>query len=265
MKNDLNSLQRRKLKIGVMIALVVFLIGYTLFLLRGHINLPSQNSANLQAQVIFQQPVLKIFGYKEILNTYPDSILMNYPYLLVIRPEEGTTTIYNLQTQKKEKLVKDVLLDYYQGDFVSNKQKGTTYFNNKDLNKLCSLAFIRSKQEILCAINSTTNGQENKLVSINPETGESKNVYASQNLLTAIFATQDTIYLGTYDPIAQKSFILINDKSIPIPDWINLIYPMNNQIYLASFKSVRNKNTEAYYLINTNNVSLIEKERIILK
>lgn len=264
MKNDSISQHRKKLQIGVIAALVAFLLGYTLFLIRGHLNLSTHNSATAHAQVTFQQPTLKIFSYREILNTYPDTILMHYTYLLVVHPEEGITTIYNIQTEKKEKLIKEVLLDYYQGNLVSNKQKNTTYFNNKDLHILCSLAFILSKQEILCSTNSTTVNQENKLVSINPETGEIKDIYTSQNLFTAIFATEDTIYLGMYDPSTLKSFILVNDKSIPAYDWINLIYPMNNKIYLASFKSVRNNNTESYSLMTDGKVISTVKDIIIL-
>jgi hypothetical protein len=183
---------------------------------------------------------------------------MHYPYFIVVKRDEWKSTIYNIDTKKKEKTFAQIILDYYKGNIVYNKQGIETYYNGKTLGNLCDQAFIKSSNEILCVTRPDKNKISNKLISINPQTLEQKEIYKSNNILTAIYYQKEIQYIGEYNFKTNKSYLITNKKSIPAVDLINIIYPMNNQIYLASFKSQRNKLTESYSIFNT-------REKIVKK
>lgn len=260
MEGNLTRGQRQNLQIAVIVGLLLFLLGYFFFLFGRNINHPAETTQSTD-QVVFQEPQLTIFQYKEIV-TYPDTIRMHYPYLLVVRQNGGLTQLYDLQTKKKDKKVNEVLLDYLEGVTVYNKQ-GKTYVDNTNLNVLCDLAFLKTKQDVLCVTRPDSTKPNTILILINTKTLAQNTLYTSQRLITAIYYENDTIYLGEYDPASQKAFISINENNISAPDWINLIYSMNDQIYLASFGSVRNKNTESYYIFEGQSISVSKKNIII--
>ena len=68
-----------------------------------------------------------------------------------------------------------------------------------------------------------------------------------------------------YDAIIEKSSLLVKNKSILVQDLLNLMYPMNNQVYGASFKRVRNKDMESYYISLHNKVNLLEKDIVVFQ
>lgn len=84
---------------------------------------------------------LQVFDDSYSLAQFPDRISLHYPYLLVIKPTIQTTYIYNLEHKKKEKEVKEVLLDYSNESQLYTKGK-TTFLDEQDLNVLCDKGFI---------------------------------------------------------------------------------------------------------------------------
>ncbi len=218
-----------------------------------------EKNENINNSVVFTQPNLQIFDYKEQLNAYPDRVSINYPYLIVVHPDKFVSQIYNLETKQKEKKIPEVVLDYFKGNSVYNKQGYVTYYNNKNLKLLCDRAFIKSSTDILCITRPDINKQNNKLISINPQTLEQKDVYTSLNVLTAIYFAKGDLYVGEYDFVANKAFITINNQTASIEDLVNIIYPMQGKFYSASFKSLRNKQTESYYEIIIGDKTILSK------
>jgi hypothetical protein len=258
--NDLTNEKRYKLKMGVILLVLIFLVVYgTLMFLKYTQSHQDKTQVKANGQVIFEQPKLKFFNYKVQLNTYPDRIAIHYPYLVVVRPDEFRSEIYNMETKRKEKDIHEVNLDYFNGIIVYNKQGYQTYFNDKNLGLLCDQAFLKSKTEIFCITRPDQNKQENKLIAINPQTLEKKDVYTSQNVLTAVAYYKGTLYIGEYNFEKNKAYIAVNGTTVPIGDLVNVIYPMDNNIYAASFKSMRNKQVERYYEIINQNGKLLAK------
>ena len=248
---------------------VTFIVIYGIFMLFKYTNQSNSAKVNNESnQIIFKQPKLKFFEYTVNLNVYPDKVLVHYPYLLVIRPDQFRSGIYNIETRRKEKEINEIVIDYFQGDIVYNKQGFQTFFNKKDLGLLCDQAFIKSKTEILCITRPDQNKQNNKLISINPETLEQKDLYSSQNVLTAVYFEKNTLYIGEYDFIQNKAFVTVNNKTAQAGDLVNIFYPMGNTMYIASFKSKRNNMTESYAKIfsGKDNVQnkLIDRGEIVL-
>ncbi len=263
---DLTEEKRSQLKKIIIICLIGFLLIYGIFMFFKYAKPKNeQNKTETNNSIIFTQPTLRIFSYKETLNLYPDRVLMHYPYFIVVKPNEWESTIYNIETKKKEKTIPEIVLDYYKGNTVYNKQGYDTYYNNKDLGLLCDQAFIKSDQEILCITRPDKNQIANKLISINLQTLIQKDLYKSQNVLTALYFEKNTLYIGEYDFEAKKAYLTVNNKTIPATDLINVIYPMNNFIYLASFKSKRNKLKESYYQYyqQENKIRFEQKNKII--
>lgn len=256
---ELTDERRLQLKKIVIICLTAFLLVYGTYLYFKYTK-PAivQNKSEENNSIIFTQPNLQIFSYKETLKMYPDRILMHYPYFLVVKPDEFKTTIYNIDTKKKEKTVPEIVLDYFKGNTVYNKQGIDTYYNDKKLGLLCDQAFIKSATEILCITRPDKNQINNKLISINPKNLDQKVIYKSQNVLTAVYFEKNNLYVGEYNFESNKSFLTVNDKIIPALDLINVIYPMNNSIYLASFKSQRNNLRGSYSILDSKKL-LIEK------
>lgn len=74
----------------------------------------------------------------------------------------------------------------------------------------------------------------------------------------------DKIYLGEIDLNTNKSKVLIDKQPIDVPNIVSVIYEMNSKPYFASFKSELNKNTESYYLIEGNQITKQEGNKIYL-
>ena len=266
--NDLNPEKRRQLKIILILIVIVFCVIYgTVMSLKYTQQSATEKSVPENAQIIFEQPTLKFFQYTQKLNLYPDRIIIHYPYLVIVRPNELRSEIYNIETKRKEKEIKEVIIDYFNGDMIANKQSYRTYFNNKDLGLLCDQAFIQSTTEILCITRPDQNKQDNKLISINPQTLEQKDVYSSQNALTAVYYDKGNLYIGEYNFDKNKAYVTVNEKTAPIGDLVNVLYTMEDTMYAASFKSLRNKQTESYYEIQYSgqnvNTELVEKRKIM--
>lgn len=258
---------RNKLKIGVIIFIILFLACYGIFMYLKYIAPQKTTAISASDQIVFKQPTLQVFSYKTSLNAYPDRIMIHYPYLVVIRPDQWQSEIYNMQTKRKEKTVNEVLLDYLNGNIVYNKQGYQTYYNNQSLGLLCDQAFIKSTTEILCITRPDPNKENDKLISINTQDKTQKDVYSSENVLTALYFDTENLYVGEYNFETNKAFITINDKTATIGDLVNIIYPMQGSFFTASFKSQRNNNIESYYKINTSNqqitTNLMDKDIIV--
>lgn len=266
--NELTEEKRHKLKITVILLVVAFLVIYaTVMFLKYAGQSQEKTQSKENSQVVFEQPTLKFFNFKVQLNEYPDRITIHYPYLVVVRPDEFRSEIYNMDTKRKEKELNEVILDYFMGDVVYNKQGFQTFYNNKNLSLLCDQAFIKSKTDIFCITRPDQNKQNNKLISINPETLKQKDLYDSQNVLTAVYLEKDTLYIGEYDFVQNKAYIMVNGKTATVNDLVNVIYPMEESMYAASFKSLRNKHVEGYSKIDNPlrniHMNLIEKGEII--
>jgi hypothetical protein len=262
--NNLSDEKRYHLKIAVILIAIIFLTVYgTLMFLKYSKGTSEKKNNTKNGQVVFKQPELKFFNYSTQLNTYPDRIEIHYPYLMVIRPDRFRSEIYNMDTKIKEKEIHEVVLDYFKGNIVYNKQGYQTYFNNKDLGLLCDQAFIKSKTEILCITRPDQNKQANKLIEINPQTLKQKAVYEPQNVLTAVAYYKNTLYTGEYDFAKNKAYITVNGNISTIADLVNVIYPIREYMYAASFKTIRNKQTESNFkIIISSNHEVIKIKRL---
>ncbi len=223
----------------------------------------------LNDRVVFEQPKLSIFDETRYINEFPDTIRIHYPYLIVVVPEDTKkiTAVYNLEEKKEIASFNDIVLDYYNGNFLYNYHGGNSYFKDKDLGISCDHGFIKSNTEILCITAKDSDPMDNKLININPQNLMTKDLYSSQNALTAIYFDKGTLYIGEYDFVTNKAYVTINGQTAPIEDLANIIYPMGNKMYVASFKSVRNNKIESYYEI-TNihkgiSTKLVDKGKII--
>ncbi len=255
---ELTKKQRRILQIAVAIIALVFMAGFLYFTQK---NEPTSTLKN--ETVYVQNSKLQVFDDNYDVSQYPDRISLHYPYLLVIKPNLQTTYIYNLEQKKKEKEVSEVLLDYSKGNQLYNKGK-TSYFNDRNLGTLCDKGFIKSPEEILCLVKFNVNSMNNILITINPTTQKSRDLYISQNLLTDLKVINNKIYLGEIDTYNHKNRILVDKEPIGVPNIISAIYEINGQPYFAAFKSELNQNTESYYLIDGGKVTKQEGDKIYL-
>lgn len=258
-ENTLTNKQRRSLQIGVGILLILFLIGFFLFKNKKEVVAPKLKNTT----VYIQDSKLQVFDDTYSLAQYPDRISLHFPYLLVIKPAEQKTYIYNLEQKTKEKEVKEVLLDYTPNNQLYTKGK-TTYLNNQDLGVLCEKGFIKSSDEILCLTKYDINAVNNMLITINLKTLLNRDLYTSRGILSDVKVVNGKIYLGEIDTYTHKNHILVDKTPIGVPNIISTIYEMNGNPYLASFKSELNKNTESYYLIEGNKAIEQEGDKIYL-
>ena len=255
--NPLNTNQRRLLQLGAALLLVVFL---TIFFI---VSKKSQNIILKNNTVYLQDAKLYLFNEVIPINQYPDRIVFHYPYLVVVKPEQQKSLVYNLDTKVKESEIKQVVLDYFKGDSLFNVGN-STFFNKQDLKVLCEKGFIKSNSEILCITKIDKNNVENKLVSIDVNTKISKDVYTSKELLTDVSVINNNTYLGEIDLSTNKSSIVINKDSFEVPDVVSLIYEMNWKSYFASYKSAFNGQKESYYLMENNQTVKQENDKILL-
>lgn len=256
--NPLNKGQRRLLQLGVALILAVFLIGYFFF-----VNKKEPEPTLKNPTVYLQDSMLYVFDDTYSLAQYPDRISLHYPYLLVIKPTQNITHIYNLEQEKKEKDVQEILLDYTYNTQLYAKGK-TTYLNDQDLGILCEKGFIKSPEEILCLTKSNVNAVQNKVVSINTTTKKVKDLYSSKGIISDAKVIDGKTYLGEIDTFNHKNHILVDGKSTGVPNIISLIYEMNGKPYFAAFKSELNQNTESYYVISKNEAIKQEESKIYL-
>lgn len=253
--NPLNANLRKLLQVGVALILVVFLIMYFVFLGRG------QNKVKNNT-VYLQNGKLQVFDDSITFNQFPDKIAFHYPYLVVIKPTQKISVVYNLDLKKKEKEVKEIVLDYYNNNALFNRG-ATTFYNKQDLGILCEKGFIKSQSEILCITKQNANYVNNKLITINIKTREQKEIYSSNNLITDVTVIGNDIYLGEAEFQSHKNYVYINKEKIEVPDIVSLVYQMKGELYFASFKSVLNNQQESYFSIENGKVSKQEDGKIM--
>lgn len=254
-KNQLTSTQKRRLQIGVVIALVVFLFIFFF------INKKNNTVTVKNPTVYLHDSKLQVFDDTIPLKQFPDKINMHYPYFLVVKPEEKISYVYNLEQKVKEKEVKEILLDYDNGKILFNKGK-STFLNGQYLGVLCENGFIKNDQEILCITKIKPNNVENKLVSVDSKSNKIKDLYLSKNLITDVTVVNGNVYIGEIDLFNHKNYLFINNERIESPNIVSLIYEINKKPYFASFKSELNNNTESWYLIDGSNMAKQIENRI---
>ncbi len=250
--------QRKLLAFGVVLMLFLFLIWYFFFINK-------DNTQNITSGMVYlQDSKLYVFDNAYTLKQYPDKVLVHYPYLLIIQTDKPLTTIYNLETKQKEKEIKEVLLDYYDGNIVYNKKQ--TFYNTINLDKYCDSVFIKNENEVLCTFRSNQDSHNNMLISIRPDKPDLwKRVYKSPdyNIITAISIINNTLFIGEINFDTKKSNLIVNEKIIPVNDIVSMIYEIQGKPYFASFKSVLNGQKENYYMIEAGKASRQSGEKII--
>lgn len=252
--NSLDSKQRKLLQIGVVLMLCLFLATY-FFLNRQTPNESVSEGAYLEGSE------LHIFEDKYEFNGYPDKILSHYPYFIYIQGDKPITHIYNLETKEKLSEKQDVLLDYYDGNFLYNRK--TTFYNDKDLGEFCDFGFIKSETEILCITKKSQNYADNMLISINPETPNLwKQVYQSENVLTSVSIINDTLYIGEINMDTKQNYLTVGENTIEVSTPVSLIYKMGGEPYFASFRSALNESLKSFQIEEDSRITLIENDRI---
>lgn len=240
--NPLDQNQRKILQIGVCIVLLLFLGLYFFFK-------PNKPLAPASDEVYLEGTKLQVFNDLYEFNGYPDRILIHYPYFMIVESSKPLTTVYNLETKQKEIEINDIILDYYQGNVLVNRKE--TYFNDIDLRKYCDSAFIKSEDEILCITKKTKNSINNMLIKIRPEQPNLwTQVYESNNILTTVSVIKDKLYVGEINYETKKNYLTVDGKLNEINDVVNLVYPFQGGIYMTSFASALNNQTNSQYLIN---------------
>lgn len=260
MKNEeskLTTKQRRLLQFGVVVLVALFILSFFFFRPNNEIISQLKNTT-----VYLQNSNLQVFDDSYSLE-YPDRFSLHYPHLLIVKPYEQTTYIYNLEQKKKEIEVKETLLDYSNNNQLYTKGK-TTFLNNQDLGVLCEKGFIKSEDEVLCLVKYDRYSVNNMLVTINLKTLKNHDLYISKGILSDVKVIGNKIYLGEIDTYTNKSRILVDEEPIAVPNIISAIYEMNGQPYFASFKSEFNGNTESYYSIDDEKVTKQEGDRVYL-
>jgi len=190
-------------------------------------------------RIVFDQPKLSIFDETRYINQYPDTIHMHYPYFIVVVPEDTKqiTTVYDFNQKRAIASFNDIVLDYYNGNFLYNYHGGNTYYKGKNLGVHCTQGFIKSSTEILCVIQNSTNSLYSDLIIIDPQTLITKTLYSPQNAITAIYYDKNTLYLGEYDYNAHQAYLTINGKRSKVNTFINIIYPRENNMFIGTFKN----------------------------
>lgn len=255
---ELTKKQRRILQIAVAVIALMF-IGVFLFF-----NQKEEPAENLKNTTVYvQNSKLQVFDDNYDISEYPDRISLHYPYLLIVKPRIQTTYVYNLEQKKKEKEIKEILLDYSNNSLLYNKGK-TTYLNDRNLGTLCEKGFIKSSDEVLCIVKYNENAINNMLITINLKTLGSRDLYIAKDVITDFKVINNKIYLGEIDTYNHKNHIYVDKEPIETPNIISLIYELNGQPYFAAFKSELNGNTESYYAIEGGQVTKQESDKIYL-
>ncbi len=255
--NPLTTNQRRWFQLGTVMILLAFL---TIFFI---VSRKSPSTTIKNNTVYLQDTKLYVFDDVIPINQYPDQVVFHYPYLVVVKPEQQKSLIYNLDTKQKVSESNQAVLDYFDGSGVYNVGN-STYYNNQNLGVLCEKGFIKSSQEILCIMKINKNNVENKLISIDINTKKSKDVYIPKELLTSVSVINNMTYLGGIDLYTNKSYLIVDNNRSEIPDVVSLVYVMNGKVYSASYKSAFNGQKESYYLLDKEQLVKQERGKIVL-
>lgn len=255
--NPLITNQRRWFQLGAVVVLLVFL---TIFFI---VSRKSPSTTIKNNTVYLQDTNLYVFDDIIPVNQYPDQIVFHYPYLVVVKPEQQKSLIYNLETKHRLTESGQLILDYFDGSSVYNVGN-STYYNNQNLGVLCEKGFIKSNQEILCITKINKNNVENKLVSININTKKSKDVYVPNELLTSVSVINNMTYLGGIDLYTNKSYLFVDNNRSEVTDVVSLVYLMNGKAYSASYKSAFNGQKQSYYLVSSEKTVKQEDGKIVL-
>ena len=245
--NPLNTNQRRLLQLGAVFLLVVFLTIFFIF------SKKSQTSGVKNNSVYLQNGQLNIFDEVISINQYPDRIAFHYPYLVVVKPEQQKSLVYNLNTKHKDLEVSQLILDYFNGKTLYN-QGNTTMLDSRDLGILCEKGFIKNNSEVLCITKVYKNNVDNRLVSINIDTNKTKEAYLSTNLLTDVSVINNILYIGEINMNTNKSYVVADGTRFEASDIVSLIFEMNGNAYFASYKSAFNSQQESSYQISNGQI-----------
>ncbi len=252
--NPFNQNQRKLIQFGIVFLLLVFFV--VLYVIFKH-NTPTKPSG-----VVLSDSKLQVFDQTYDHFDYPDRISVHYPYLLIIQPDKTLTTVYDLKKRQEKENFKQALLDYDGKNVVYNGKD--TFFNNTDLGVLCSSAFSKSDQEILCATNTSTDTSGNVVVSINTISKLQKTVYQTINLITYVTVIKGNLYIGEMDTKTNENYLVTYGKKIKVQTPVNLIYSMNNQVYVASFKSVFTGNKGMFYEVGKGMVEKKSEGKLVV-
>ena len=258
MAGSLTQKQRKYLQLGVLALLGIFLAVYFIFFTKKQPVEPEVKNTS----VYIQDSVLYAFDDTISIAQYPNRLSMHYPYLLVIKPAEKKTIIYNLNEKKKVTELSEAILDYIPEGVLKNDGK-TSLYNDKDLGILCDDGYIKSQVEVLCLTKVNPNNVENKLISIDLTSNKKKDIYVSKNIITDFSLINDQVYIAELDLYTKKNSILVNNQRIESPTTVSLFYQMDGAPYFASLKSELNGNVEECYLIENEAVSK-QQDRIYL-
>ncbi len=260
--------QNIRLKVLIIAAIIMFFGVYFIYTLNKLGVFTKKHSKEIPAvspTVVFEQPKLHVFDETLYLNEFPDTVRFHNPYLIVVQPETRASRIYNLITKRQEKETMEIPLDYWQGNILYNWHGVTTFYNKKSLSLRCDKGFIKSVSEILCVVPKTKDPLDNKLISIDPQTGKKHDLYSSQNLITAISFINGQLYIGETNITSKNTDIRVGDTTIQTPSPVDVIYQMKGNVYYATFKSSQIKRQAAYYRIDLSGktVLLQETEKIL--
>lgn len=260
MAETLTQKQRKYLQLGVLALLGIFLTVYFIFFTKKQPVEPEVKNTS----VYIQDSVLYAFDDTISIAQYPNRVSMHYPYLLVIKPAEKKTIIYNLNEKKKVTELSEAILDYIPEGVLKNDGK-TSLYNDKDLGILCDDGYIKSQVEVLCLTKVNPNNVENKLISIDLTSNKKKDIYVSKNIITDFFLINDQVYIAELDLFTKKNTVLVNNQRIESPTTVSLFYQMEGLPYFASLKSELNGNVEQYYLIENDKVTQQQDKIYLLR
>lgn len=205
-------------------------------------------------QVVFNQPILTIFGDRGILNAFPDTIKIHLPYILIVSPEDSlqTAVVYTSQTGKIIKTYNTILLDYFQGNILYNKNGSETFYNQTDLGLHCDEGVITSNNKVACVTEKTTDPLDNKLISIDVKTGQRHDLYNSQDLLQSVNVVNGTLYIGATNIASGKNYLIIATNGftkILARTPVDVVYTMQGNLYYATFRRPTLNEEARYYQI----------------
>lgn len=254
--NKLNYKTRRILQLSIVLLLLSFLIGWFVF-----INSRENITDTKDTTVYIENSTLHVFGDVYSLD-FPNKISMHYPYLLVVEPNSQITHIYNLDQKKLDKNVQKILLDYKNG-FVLKNDGRSTYLNNKSLEVLCEKGFIKSESEILCLTKINPNTVENKVISIDPDSLKTKDLYVSKDIITDFSVINGITYIGEINLHTKQNYLIIGDEKIEVPSVVNLIYQSEGKTYFLSMKGALSENLK-WYKLDGNSLKDFSNEKIFI-
>jgi hypothetical protein len=246
----------------------VFYIRVTIFLMVGIVlgvwayvglsgptkNVPKKTEravSEKSGSVIYFKDQLSIFSQVMKINSYPDSIYIHDNIMLVVKPYDAKTHIFDTSTKQKVRTMDGIVLDYV-ADNVLFQKGASTLFNATDLGVSCEKGFIVSANEVLCIVKVDPNGIANKLISINPISRKTKIVYSSPRVLSAAAVIKGNTYIGEFDFSTGKGYLTINGVTIDAPDTVNIIYQMGESVYVGSIPGKFNNNTPSFAKIEDN-------------